>query len=184
MPEGPTQQHPRFCFSIPAEKADAAARTLKKLGIDLDPRRDMIVLGHTDNMVDEANGHDAENIRACINEHLQERRISPLIPRGKLTLPQLHDLLRMAHSEFHWHNFDSVTQFVQDRPWRQTIRDYPHLFPEAEENPVPARPSGTCADCPEPATIHDTVSEQHYCRDCAGDVALDRMTDDGEFTGA
>lgn len=182
-----TQGDPKFYFSMPIDKAPEAAKALKKLGVDLNPQRDMIVLGHTDTMNDEANGHDANNIRECINDYLEDHRISPKIPKGRLNLHQLHDLLRMAHSEFYWHHFNSATQLAQERPWSETIRTYPHLFPEPgepQETKKPQKPPHVCTDCGEPATIYDTVGEEHYCHDCAGDLAVDRVTDDGEFTPA
>lgn len=185
-PQGPepVPDHPKFQVSIPADKAQAAAKALRKLGVDFNPRRDMIVLGHTDTFNDEANGHDGDMIRDLINEFLEDRELQPAIPKGKLNLQQLHELLKMAHAEFYWHNTSCVADFLnpEEADWTRTIRNYPNLMQlkdtpgSSAENTSPA-----CDECGHPAQVLDTVSLDRYCQDCAGDHAAQRLTDDQEF---
>ena len=173
-------QNAHFMISMPLQAAENAADSLRRLDVDFRPQRDMIVLYEGDTFNDEARGEDANNIRELINDFLRDNGLSPRIPAGKLDLVQTHQMLLLAHSEFHWHKFNSVNQQTDPdrRPWSAVAADYPALFP----NHADAQPTSTpCDECSNPASLYDNVSDRPLCRDCAADKALQRMTDDGEF---
>ena len=131
--ENPT---PRFALKIPLDKAHEAARALKKIGIDFVPARDMQLLGYTDSYNDELNGEDAANVREKMNEYLSDNDIRPLVPKGKLTLPQIYELLHLAQSNLSWKNFGCVTElYPEDQTWQEIIGAHPALFPKNAPKP-------------------------------------------------
>lgn len=177
-------EHPMFILRIQMDKAHDAKDALRKVGVDFEPEQQIVVLGTTDNYNEEANGYDAHNIRDLINDFLEDLELSPTLPDGDLNLQQIHEVLRIASGHLYWHNISSVSDFLHGdgARWESVTQNFPSLF-QPQENPETGQNLGRvpCQECESPAEIFDSVGGQNYCRPCATDLALERMTDDGEF---
>ena len=139
------RRNPWFRFQCTPNDAGKAATALKSAGIDFDPARDMHLLGWTESYNDELNGTDSNHLREMINEYLDESDLTPMLPKGQYSLTQLHELLKLAQSEFQWHGFMGVTSLWNEgfkgaeslwkygENWQQIRRKYPNLFPDDQD---------------------------------------------------
>ena len=128
-----------YLLRVPDQKIRAVARALKREGIPFDAIGDLVSidLELAEPPAPVHFGKEIADLINGINEFLQQRNLSPRVPRAynRWSVARRHNFLRMATREFTWRGLrvDGTWWDEQANGWRDVVARYPSVFGSQED---------------------------------------------------